>query len=98
MMIPKRRLLTLILACLHSLIVEGTFVMPTQDLQNSVLKPLNNKLDASTVFVAFKSAFCVEIFNQLSFEDCEFEAKENKNRARFREKLELNFLHTLHAR
>ena len=97
MMIPKRRLLTLIFACLHSLNVEGILVMPTQDLQNSVLQPLNNKLDASTVFVVFKSAFCVEIFNQLSFEDSEFEAKENKNRAGFRGKLELNFLHTLHA-
>ena len=99
MMIPKRRLLMLIFACLHSLNVAGIFVMPTQDLQNSVLQPLNNKLDASTlaVFVVFKSAFRLEIFNQLSFEHSEFEAKENKNRAGFREKLELNFLHTLHA-
>ena len=42
--------------------------MPIQVLQNSVLQPLNNKLDASTlaVFVVFKSAFRLEIFNQLS--------------------------------
>lgn len=72
--------------------------MPTQSLQNSLLQPLTtNLMTASGCLCWVQTCLSFRNFQQVIFGDREFEAKENKNRAGFREKLELKCLHTLHA-